>query len=1021
MKIKKVADTAKDKGLYLANHVASHWSTPAKGNEVPYKEIANYSVGGMGLNFILYLCGQLALTSGSLFLGSALGLRPMHIQLMSMASVALSLLYVFIRAYLFDNLRLKMGKFRPLIMLGAIPVVVLSGILFTLDFEIMTYTDKLVSVGALVLAIEFFKPILSESFLGIGQVMTSSTSERTNVITIYSIIYSFAPTVCNLFVPLFSEFTGGLTSVDTYKYIVLPIGIVGVFLSLFAVLGTKERIVKSKNYVQKINVFKGMKAVYKNKYWWITNTAAWVGFLEGAAGSILMWMYIYGIQDTVAYAFIITLMGFSATIAMVLTPMVLKNIGVKNLLLLHNIMNIVLFMGMLLAFKIPVLFIMFSFLNNLFNFFTVVYSPVINAEVKDYQHYLSGKRMDGAFGPAGAIINIPIVMATGLVIPMCIESFGMTINYNILYDPGIRDNIFSVLLGMSIVGAIMNVVPFFFYDYPREMHVNVIRVINLRATIEDYSDECLEPERIKRSVEDYRNVKEIMALVPEDIQELKFKQKKIQEEYKLTMEAKDTVRRTKISEIGANVMLNPEEKKAQLIEIDIESSADIELYKTEYKVKLKDIRKRIKLALDIQSQKIHADRYMNELHKYDLDVNKIKLEISKETCGKGIEAYVKRDLTEMISKIKAIIESYISENNIVLSKKDAKLIKLQVKALKKCHRKINSVYGDKFVRQNMNNLNAALEISEDIASKEREILVKLETEKWNKYNDVTNVYSVNNALIDQEAYSDVDEIKLIVSKEACGLGIEAYAKRNAEEMLSSINAAVKAYLADKKIVLSSQDSSAIESQVEDLMQCHKQINKVYGIKFVSQDITNLELALAMPWDTDYKQKEKENEKLVRFETKKWDKYTDIIDDYRESRVLIKQKIALDNFLEIESMYDDSIIAIAEKEENNRIEHEENKRIKSEEFEIAEAERMANMTPEKLEKYKAKKDKQKILKERIDIAIKQAVENETKAAEQKAKAKKAARLRASGIVAQDEVVKDGNATQIIGTDDDSEVN
>ena len=892
MKIKKVAGIAKDKGFYLFNHVVSHWNTPAKGKEVPYKEIANYSVGGMGLNFVMYMVGQFMLTSGSLFLGSAIGLRPMHIQLMSMVAVGLSLLYVFIRAYLFDNLRLKMGKFRPLIMLGAVPIVVLTGILFTLDFEIMTYTDKLITVGALVLAVEFFKPILSDSFLGIGQVMTSSASERTNVITIYSIIYSFAPTICNLFVPMFSEFTGGLTSVDTYKYIVLPIGIVGVFLTLFAVMGTKERIVKSTNYVQKVNVFKGMKAVYKNKYWWITNTAVWVGFLEGAAGSILMWMYVYGIQDMVAYSLVVTLMGFSASIAMVLTPFVLKNLGVKNLLLLHNVMNIVLFIGMLATFKIPILFIAFSFMNNLFNFFTVVYTPVIHAEMKDYQHYLSGKRMDGAFGPAGAVINIPIVMATGLVIPMCIESFGMTINYNILYDPSIRDNIFSVLLGMSIVGAIMNVVPFFFYDYPRDMHVNVIRVINLRATIEDYSDECLEPERIKRSVEDYRNVKEIMAIIPEDIQELKFKQKKNKEEYNLTLEAKESIKKLKISEINDNVMLKIEEKEAQLLEIETESNADIEICKNDYKEIVKDIRKRIKVSADIQSQKVHADRYLNELHKFDIDVNKIKLEISKEICGNGIESYVKRDRTEMISSIKGIVESYIADNDVVLSKKDISLLKVQTKLLMKCHKKIHSVYGDEFVLQRMHNLNAALAIPEDVASREREELVNFETKKWIKYTAVTEVYNANSLFIDQEAYSDVDKIKSIIANEACGLGIEAFANRDAKEFITSIDAAIQSYVKENSIVLSKKDGKLIAAQVNDLMKCHKGFYKAYGHSFVVQDINNLELALAMPFDSEYKVKQKETEELVRFESKKWDKYNNITDDYRDSKVLSNRKSLL---------------------------------------------------------------------------------------------------------------------------------
>ncbi len=49
--------------------------------------------------------------------------------------------------------------------------------------------------------------------------------------SINSLIYSFAPTVAYFIIPLLSQLTGGYTDIRTYRYIIVPMAVLGVSLN----------------------------------------------------------------------------------------------------------------------------------------------------------------------------------------------------------------------------------------------------------------------------------------------------------------------------------------------------------------------------------------------------------------------------------------------------------------------------------------------------------------------------------------------------------------------------------------------------------------------------------------------------------------------------------------------------------------------------------------------------------------------------------------------------------------------
>lgn len=487
---------------YIVTDVTSHWNKPGKGNYVPYKEVLNYSIGGMGQNMLIYLLGYMALGVTNTLFASTIGIRPMHLQNMLTVQTILNIVFQIIRGKLVDNTNTRWGRFRPYLAIMGAPLAIISIIFVFLPFESMTYSHKYTAVFAFAIAISIGQPLYQTSYTNLGSVISPNTAERSKILTVSSMIYSFAPTVYQLFVPIFSELTGGFTDIRTYRYIVVPIGIAGVLLSFFAFFGCKERIVSSKHFVQKVSVVGGCVAVWRNKYWWLRTISTWFNFLEGAYLVLFGWIYIYGTQDMVTYGVLQTVLSIASGLSMFATPFFLKWLGNKGILLFHNILNIVFIACMLAFYKIPLLYFLFLWINTFINQLQIVYNPVLNAEVKDSIQWQSGKRVDYMLEVA-ALIGTPVTILSGYFLPYIYESFGLTVNYDVLYDPDVRNSLFYMLCALSILGAALNLAPYLLYNLSREKHYMIVLALKYRAANSDYRTGDITPHQVKDLVESY--------------------------------------------------------------------------------------------------------------------------------------------------------------------------------------------------------------------------------------------------------------------------------------------------------------------------------------------------------------------------------------------------------------------------------------------------------------------------------------------------------------------------------------
>lgn len=486
----------------LANEIRLHWKTPAYGNYVPIKDILGYGIGGMGVKFALALSGTIALSTGNALVGSTIGIAPTDLQILQVISTVLGFAITSLRAYILDNTNTKYGKFRPYLLYMGIPTVAISILFVYLPYDNMLYWQKMAAVLICYNAIQLFSPFYEYSYTNILQVISPNTQERTNIISVTNIILSIAPTITGLIVPALAEYTGGLDSIETYRYVYPPFCVFGLAIGYFAFYYSKERIVQAKSHINDVRFFDAIVKVAKNKYFWIKNCAGWIGFLEGALGIIIQWTYMYGRpkEDLAQYGLVTTIIGNSALFAMIFAPFVIKKIGKRNLLILCNLMNIVLLLLLLPFYKNTVLLVVLCYCNGFFNAFANIYNPSIDADMKDYQQYISGERIDGMFSTVGLIGGV-IGMGTGFVVPAIYERMGLHEDYSVLYDASVREPLIEVLIVASVIGATLNVIPYFFYDLTEQKHGDIIKVLKIRALFEDYANGDITDDALADTVE----------------------------------------------------------------------------------------------------------------------------------------------------------------------------------------------------------------------------------------------------------------------------------------------------------------------------------------------------------------------------------------------------------------------------------------------------------------------------------------------------------------------------------------
>lgn len=481
----------------LLGTLKKYWHTPAEGNYVPYKEITNLGVAGFGIHWASTLANAIGLSAANFIVGASIGLQPVHLQVMLILANIVGIPIGIFRGWFFDNHKMPGGKFIPILLKTPIPIAVISTLFVWLPYEQMDYWTKVIVVWLVFMVLSVFLGFYNEAFAFYKQVITPNAQERANVSSVSQILYSFAPTVTSLVVPTIAGLTWGMDNIWTYRVIYPGFTIVGLIVLFIFTPKLKERIIVAKRPVEYVSLMDSLREVAKNKYFWIINLGSWVGFLEGSSAVLVNWTFNYSDDGAhkVYMGLATTLISNAALWAMMLAPFAIKLMGKRNLLIVHNSINVVLYAILLLVYKNVLLMCVVVYLNTFVNTFSNVYTPNINADMRDYHQWKTGVRVDGLFTPL-TLIGTILGFFTGLVVPAIYEKMGLKEDYSVLYNDEMRNNLFTVLIICSIVGSIMNLIPYLFYDLTEEKHRGYVNVLKIRAMFEDYGNGELEDNQL---------------------------------------------------------------------------------------------------------------------------------------------------------------------------------------------------------------------------------------------------------------------------------------------------------------------------------------------------------------------------------------------------------------------------------------------------------------------------------------------------------------------------------------------
>ena len=673
--------------------VKTYWKKPKEGRYMTYKEIAAYSGGGIGAYMIITMGSACLLSSNNVLLSSALGIGPTDMYIMYLIAVVANIFLTGVRANIIDNTRNKAGKYRPYIVTMALPAAVAciltvwfpynqlpvwlgDSMLFGRD---IAYIAKCAIIMVFNLLIHFFYYFFYDAYENLIHVLSPNSQERTDVASIKSVVYSFAPTVVNLLTPIIAQhlFHTNSTDIRVYRFLYPILTVGGLLLCMVVYKHTEEKIVQARTHVVQIRFLDALKEVAKNKYFWIISLAGWLGFLEASFLNILAWLYNYaGACSGTEYGIITLVYGNASLWGMILAPFCIRKWGKKRVLIVTNVFNILFILLLLPLVKdvatVVIWFVMgCMYFNALMGSFAHILNPAVQADIRDYQQYKTGERIDGMFA-AVATIGTVLNLAFSAVLPVVYKKNGITeenakfvtsrpeildrllgdgktvgeilsdqlaagqnnyINpYSALYDPAVLTELLKVLILLSAFGALLNVIPYFWYDFNERKQKSVIRVLKVRAMFEDYGNGVLKDAELVEVIDLIRNAKEMAVAMPKALDKKSYKS--------LSGEERKAAKKVYLADKNFNEEI--EISKFVCEELDKFSTPAVQLQVREnervYKAGLDAL---LNADIALINQEIAVAKGMSKATKEEKEIRKTAIEIakSKKSSYKAVKKY----------------------------------------------------------------------------------------------------------------------------------------------------------------------------------------------------------------------------------------------------------------------------------------------------------------------------------------------------------------------------------------------
>ena len=301
----------------------------------------------------------------------------------------------------------------------------------------------------------------------------------------------FVKNIFDVIVPLFGI---AFDDIRFYKFVIPAVFIPMGALTLFATRNITERIPQPPlEKKQRVSFWYGVSQVMKNKYNWLNTISSLLDSLGNGMINITNVMYFYSFRmytQCVVYGLMKTLMSFNSTPLSFVSPYFVKRFSYRTLKVAKLVIcavTAVAEMATIMVFPTKqnmcgVVIFACEFFKGFANSIPNVADADMGIRKNDYQMYLSGERLENSSGVFNWIIS-PVTTFVGLIIPVIILRSGFNSNWDILFIDSARFNIVAVPLAFDLVGFLLMIVPYLFWDFNNPQHRYVMEVLKQREAL----------------------------------------------------------------------------------------------------------------------------------------------------------------------------------------------------------------------------------------------------------------------------------------------------------------------------------------------------------------------------------------------------------------------------------------------------------------------------------------------------------------------------------------------------------
>ncbi len=279
-----------------------------------------------------------------------------------------------------------------------------------------------------------------------------------------------------------------------YRYVIPIVFIVLGALTLVATRGIKERIPQPPlEKKQKVSFWYGVSQVLHNKYRWLDMISSLIDSLGNGALAMMNVYFFFSMRlytAGVLYGAMRLLFNFRSTPLSFLAPYFIRKFSYRSLRLFRQACDItrcVLCIAAVYFFKeqqtlCGIILFAAEFITIALMQPASVASADMGIRLSDYQMYVSGERLESSAGVFTWMIN-PITTVVSLLIPLIVLKSGFNSNWDVLFIDDTRFGIIAVPIAIDLLGHILMIFPYLFWDYNNKQHDYVMEVLKQRERL----------------------------------------------------------------------------------------------------------------------------------------------------------------------------------------------------------------------------------------------------------------------------------------------------------------------------------------------------------------------------------------------------------------------------------------------------------------------------------------------------------------------------------------------------------